>query len=220
MIFAVYKPVGPTSFDVIKQIRKITGIKKVGHAGTLDPLASGVLVVAVGRQSTKKLAQEVKKEKEYLAEIKLGEESTTYDAEGKKKKISVSEIPTIADINQAILKFQGKILQAPPLYSAVKVAGQKAYKMARKGKTIELNPREVEIKKIELLEYSWPYLKLNVTTGPGVYIRSLAHDLGKALKTGGYLSALERTRVGNFAKEQAVVIADLENFLKKNELTK
>jgi len=200
-IFAVYKPKGPTSHDVIERLRKETGIKKIGHAGTLDPLASGVLVVGVGREATKQLATIVKKEKEYLAVIKLGETSTTDDEEGQKKESPISKKPNYKEVERVVQKFEGKILQTPPAYSAVKIKGKEAYKLARRGQKPNLGPRPVEIKEIKILKYQWPYLKLKVITGPGVYIRSLARDIGRELETGAYLAELERTRVGDFRNE-------------------
>lgn len=202
-IFAVYKPKGPTSHDIINLIRKKTGIKKVGHAGTLDPLARGVLVIGVGREATKNLNQIVRKEKEYLAEIKLGQYSATDDEEGEKTKIIINHQPKRSEIIKALKLFQGQIKQTPPIFSAVKIKGQAAYRSARRGQVIKLKPRLVEIKSIRLISYSWPKLKLRVITGPGVYIRSLARDLGGSLGVGGYLSDLERIRVGDFSKDQA-----------------
>jgi len=204
MIFAIYKSKGPTSNFIVQKIKRITGIKKVGHAGTLDPLAKGVLVIGVGRASTKKLSQVVAKEKEYLATIKLGLKSTTDDEEGIKEKITVLERPNKKDIQKVIKKFEGEILQVPPIYSAIKIKGKEAYKLARKGREVQLKPRKVKVKKITLQDYKWPYFKIRVVTGPGVYIRSLARDIGQNLKTGGYLSNLERTRVGKFNRDNAL----------------
>jgi len=208
-IFAVYKPKGPTSHDIIDQLRRKTGIKKIGHAGTLDPLASGVLVVGVGREATKKLGDVVKKEKEYLAKIRLGMTSTTDDEEGEKVgrngtdyRISPTKIPKLEEIRGVVAKFKGEILQTPPIYSAIKLKGTPAYKLVRQGKTPKLEPRKVLIKEIEILKYEWPYLELRVVTGPGVYIRALARDIGEELKVGGYLTELERTRVGDFTLQR------------------
>lgn len=203
-VFAIYKPKGPTSNDVLEKLRKVTGIRKIGHAGTLDPLARGVLVVGIGREATKSLSDLVKKEKEYLAKIRLGVESTTDDEEGERKKFKVEKIPSLKDVEKVILGFKGEILQTPPVFSAVKVRGQEAYKRARRGETPELGPRKVKIKKIKILGYRWPYLELKVVTGPGVYIRALARDIGKKLDTGGYLADLERVRVGDFTKDRSV----------------
>jgi len=203
-IFAVYKPKGPTSYDIIRQIKKATGEKKVGHAGTLDPLARGVLVVAVGRNATKQLSGAVAAEKEYLATVQLGENSITDDAEGEKQKIDFNQIPTEMEVKKALNNFQGSILQTPPAFSAIKRGGVKSYKLARQGKKIDLGQRRVEVKEIELLKYVFPQVQLRVVTGSGFYVRSLARDLGEVLKTGGYLSDLERTRVGQFTKDQSL----------------
>ncbi len=210
-IIVINKPLGPTSNDVLTQIKKVLGLKKgVGHAGTLDPLASGVLVVGIGK-GTKRLQDIVKKEKEYLATIRLGMNSTTDDAEGEKEKIAVKNIPSFKEISQALTFFLGKIQQIPPRYSAIKIKGKKAYQIARAGKKIDLKPRPVEIKSIEILKYQWPYLEIKVVTGPGVYIRSLARDIGKELKTGGYIAELTRTRVGDFHIKDAVEVKDVKN---------
>lgn len=214
-IFAVYKPQGMTSHDVVNQVRKITGVKRVGHGGTLDPLATGVLVIAVGRENTRQLSTIVKKEKEYIATIKLGEESTTDDEEGVFRQAQDKNIqpPSLEHIEKVLKRFVGNIMQKPPIYSAIKVDGRAAYKSARKGQTVEMKAREVEIKDIELVSYKYPLLRLRVITGPGVYIRSLARDIGKALNTGGYLFELERTRVGEFTIQNSVRLESLEIFL-------
>lgn len=204
MIIPIYKPVGPTSFRIIAQIKKITGIKKVGHAGTLDPLAEGVLIVGVGRESTKKLFTELQKEKEYEVVIEFGKTSTTDDSEGEKTEWEVTEVPEVTKVTEALKKFVGEIWQMPPQYSAVKISGVEAYKKLRKGISVTLGKRQVLIKKIEILSYEYPYLKLKVTTGPGVYIRSLARDLGEELKVGGYVKELKRTRVGEYKIEDCL----------------
>ena len=211
-IFAVYKPKGPTSYDIIHQIKRITGEKKVGHAGTLDPLASGVLVIAVGRESTKQLAEIVAKEKEYLATIHLGATSATDDAEGPISVIARKSDSHRTDeaISSTLKTFIGKIKQTPPAYSAIKINGQRSYELARQGKQPQPKPRQVEIKDIKLISYKWPYLKIKVITGPGVYIRSLARYIGDKLGVGGYLYNLERTRVGQFTKKQCLKIEELK----------
>lgn len=205
-IFAVYKPRGMKSHDVVDFVRRQTGIKRVGHGGTLDPLAEGVLVIAVGRENTKKLESYVKGGKEYVAAIKLGQNSTTDDEDGEKQKINVIKKPEIKDVNRVIEQFIGTIKQTPPIYSSVKISGKPAHRRVRQGQKVELEPREVEIKKIELISYGYPIVKIRVQTGPGVYIRSLARDIGKKLKTGGYLRSLIRTRVGEFTAENALRI--------------
>lgn len=213
-IFGINKPKGPTSHDVVDSIRQITHIKKVGHAGTLDPLASGVLVIAVGREATKKISEIVKKEKEYIATIKLGQTSTTDDEEGEKTTTVKAQnfAPRRDDIKNIVKQFIGHIQQIPPAYSAIKVRGQTAYKLARKGKDVKLDAREVEIKEIEILEYEWPVLKLRVVTGSGVYIRSLARDIGKELGVDGYLADLVRTRIGDFTLDNSYSIGDFQNY--------
>lgn len=213
-IYPIYKPVGPTSFRIISELKKITGIKKIGHAGTLDPLAKGVLVVAIGKEFTKQIEDIVNKEKEYIALIKLGETSTTDDEEGVKMPVLSYKRPLVSEIEAIIPKFVGEIQQVPPIYSAIKMEGKRAYKMARSGKTPEMKPRSIEIKDIEIIDYDYPYLKLNVITGKGVYIRSLARDIGEELGVGGYLAGLERTRVGQFTKEDSLTVEEFKNKLK------
>ena len=202
-VFAVHKPKGPSSAAFLNELKKILGVKKIGHAGTLDPLASGILVIGIGK-GTKRLAEIVNKDKEYVATIKLGSESTTDDAEGKKRAGSVHHRPTRQEVQAALKKFIGIILQIPPVMSAVKIGGERAYKLARQGRVVHLKPRAVKVYAIELLDYSWPFVKLRLTTGPGVYVRAVARDLGRELGTLGYLADLERTRVGEFTKERAL----------------
>ena len=209
MIIAINKPVGPTSFDIVAKVRKITGIKKVGHAGTLDPLASGVLVLAVGREDTKRIGGIVAKEKEYMAEVKLGETSSTDDNEGEKTAIN-DRIPSAEEISSVINRFIGEINQVPPQFSAIKIGGQRAYKSARKGEVIEMAARPVLIKEIELLDYKYPIIKIRVVTGPGVYIRSLARDIGRELQTGASMSGLVRTRVGEFGIADALTTEEFK----------
>ncbi len=220
-VFAVYKPKGPTSNDVVQEIKKGSGVRKIGHGGTLDPLARGVLVIGVD-EGTRLLTADELKEKEYLADIKLGEYSSTDDEEGEKAPIEIANKPEIKEINATLKMFIGKISQTPPPYSAVKFQGKEAYKLARKGKEVRLSPRPAEIKEIEVLDYSWPILKLRVVTGPGVYIRSLARDIGEKLGTGGYVADLERTRVGRFEAKDTLSIEGAIDKLKgelKNRYT-
>jgi len=211
-ITPIYKPSGPTSHTIVNRVRQYTGEKKVGHAGTLDPLAEGVLVVAIGREFTKKLGVFLKKDKEYLAEIKLGQTSFTDDAEGVIAKphsksdlesIQKEELPLTKDIYNLLPQFTGEIWQVPPLYSAVKINGKPAYKSARTGRKVQLEPRKRVVKKIDLLTYSWPICKLRIVTGSGVYIRSIARDLGEELGFGGYLASLVRTRVGQYTLDES-----------------
>jgi tRNA pseudouridine55 synthase len=208
-IFAVYKDEGITSHDVVDAVRRATGQRRVGHAGTLDPCAKGVLVVGVGRGATKRLGQAAGQEKEYVTRIKLGWRSTTDDREGRIEEVSVTGIPSETQVRDALKGFEGTISQRPSVFSAVKVGGRAAYKLARARKLAELPARQVEAKEIELLRYEWPFVEVRLVTGPGFYVRSLARDLGDALGTGGYVEELERTRVGTYTKEQAVRLADL-----------
>ncbi len=205
-IYPIYKPKGITSFDVIFKLRKMTGIKKIGHAGTLDPLASGVLVVAIGREYTKQLEQLTLTDKEYEAEITLGQTSTTDDDEGEKTQFVVEEVPSENSVHHVVQSFIGEINQLPPVYSAIKVKGVPAHRRVRKGQTVDLKPRKVVIHDIEIVSFSWPLLGIKVHCGKGVYIRSLARDIGERLKVGGYLSELIRTRVGEYRLEDAVRI--------------
>lgn len=219
-IFAVYKPVGMTSHDVVNRVRRATGVKRVGHGGTLDPLAEGILVIAVGRENTKQLDKYVKGEKEYIATLQLGHESKTDDREGpihkyilkdqNEEKSNTKRIPTKNEIKDCIKKFIGKIEQTPPRYSAIKVQGKEAYKRIRKGETFEMKARIVEIKKIEVKAYEYPEIEIQVVCGSGTYIRSLARDIGSELNVGAYLLKLVRTKVGEFTLENIIKIEELK----------
>ena len=208
-IFAVYKDEGMTSHDVVDVVRRATGERRVGHAGTLDPCACGVLVVGVGRPSTKRLSSVVGTEKEYLTRVRLGWRSTSDDREGEKEEVVVAAPPTEDQVRQALASFEGVIAQRPPAFSAVKLGGRPAYKLARKKRVVDLAPRKVEAKQIELLRYEWPFADIRLVTGPGFYVRSLARDLGELLGTGGYVEHLERTRVGTYTKDKAIPLDDL-----------
>jgi len=209
-IFAVNKPAGITSHTVVSIVRRATGVKRVGHGGTLDPFAIGVLVIAVGRENTKKLSQFVKGEKEYEAEIMLGKVSTTDDPDGEITEKEVKNIPELTEIKTAVASFIGTILQTPPIYSSLKINGKPAHRRVRNGEEVVLKPRQIEIRSIEILSYKYPILNLKITTGPGVYIRAIARDLGEKLGTGGYLTALKRIRVNTFTIDQAINIEDLK----------
>lgn len=206
-VFAINKPLGITSHDVISQVRRITGEKRVGHAGTLDPLASGVLIVAVGREYTKQLDTLMTGEKEYIAEVRLGMMSTTDDEEGEKIEHDFELIPTREQIEQILQEWVGKKDQIPPIYSAIKIKGMPAHRRVRKGQDVELAARPIQIFSIEIKDYQWPVLKIKVVCGKGVYIRSLARDIGKELGVGGYLKSLIRTRVGDYKLEESIVLS-------------
>ncbi len=208
--YGIIKPKGPTSHDIIDQLRGITGVKKIGHAGTLDPMARGVLVVAIGRDYTKEISKYRKAEKEYEAKIELGKKSDTDDAEGELEATNPEEIPTKEEVENELLKFKGLITQKPPIYSAVKINGTPSYKLARQGKNPSPPPRRVEVKDIKLKEYDYPLVRIWVKTGSGVYIRSIARDLGESLSTGGILTELTRTRVGKFNLKNSIHPEDLK----------
>ncbi len=202
-IFPLYKPKGPTSRYFLNAVQKISGMKKCGHAGTLDPLAEGVLVVGCGK-GTKGLFLDRFSEKQYFGVIKLGEFSDTDDAEGKKSKVTSSCNPSVKEIEQTLIRMKGSIQQEPPLFSAIKIKGKEAYKLARQGSSFSLKKRTVTVKSIDLVSYEYPFLTLRTVTGPGVYIRSLARDIGKSLSCGGYLYNLKRERVGDFRTEDCL----------------
>lgn len=207
-IYNIYKPSGPTSHDMVDKIRKLSrnptshkatqGREKVGHAGTLDPFAEGVLIVAIGRAYTRKLGQFLKMDKTYRTTIRLGATSDTDDLTGKIMLIPNAKKVTRRQVTMAIKKFIGKIKQTPPAFSAIKIKGKKAYELARRGITPELKPRPVKIYAIKILKYRWPFLEITTKVSSGTYIRSLARDLGQALGIGGYLEKLTRTKVGRF----------------------
>jgi tRNA pseudouridine55 synthase len=234
-VFAIYKEVGMTSHDVVDAVRRLTGQKRVGHAGTLDPCAKGVLVIGVSRAATKTLGSVAGTEKEYVTRIRLGWRSTTDDREGKKEQVvpmtedrgqgtegsavfrppssvlrdpAPGAIPSEEQVRQALGRFQGVIDQRPPAFSAIKVCGRAAYKRARAGREVDLPSRKVETKEIELLRYAWPCVDVRLVTGPGFYVRSFARDLGELLGTGAYMEELERTRVGTYTKDHALRLSD------------
>lgn len=205
-ILAIYKPRGITSYDVIRVLKRIFPGEKIGHGGTLDPLAEGVLVVAVGRDATKQLHNVLNgTEKEYETTIELGKVSETDDSEGPITTFHkpISNEPTHVEISRALQEFTGDVDQVPPQYSAVKVQGKTAYKRAREGETTTLAPKKVHISSIDILSYTYPMLTIRVVCGSGVYIRSIARDLGEALQTGAYVTHLKRTRVGEFTVDTA-----------------
>lgn len=206
-IFAVYKPKGITSHDVVEKVRKLSKERRVGHGGTLDPFASGILVVAVGREYTKELGNILKNtDKVYRATIRLGARSSTDDPEGEIIENSSVKTPPRKEVASVLKQFEGEIDQLPPAFSAVKIRGKKAYELARKGITPQLRPRKVQIKNISLLHYRWPLLDIEATVSSGTYIRSLARDIGEKLGVGGYAKELERTRVGEYVLENTLRI--------------
>ena len=215
-ILLIDKPAGISSFGVVARVRRVLsqrlGVKKVkvGHTGTLDPFATGLLILLVGK-ATKRSNDFLKLDKEYIADIKLGETSTTGDPEGEITK-SYSGEPVDEDvIKKVVQSFVGEITQKVPAFSAVKINGRRAYELARKGMEVETPTRKVHIYNIEILDYSWPMLKIRTEVSSGTYIRTLGEDIGAKLGTGAYLTALRRTKIADYRVEDAVT---LEEFAK------
>lgn len=204
-IYLVNKPRGRSSFSMVAQVRRLSGIKKVGHAGTLDPQAEGLLIVLVGKEYTKQSDKFLKLDKTYEFEIKLGQNSTTGDEEGIKTTISAQK-PTKKAILSTIETFEGEIDQVPPQHSAIKIDGVRAYKSARKGEKVDIQPRKVTINSLKLLYYNYPLLVLEAEVSSGTYIRSLAEDIGKDLQTGGYCTKIVRTRIGEYDLKNAITL--------------
>jgi tRNA pseudouridine55 synthase len=207
-LILVDKPSGPTSHDVVMAARRGTGEKRVGHTGTLDPLATGLLILCVGAAT--RLSDFLRgKDKRYVARVRLGQSTDTYDAHGYARAVSRA-IPERAAVERALAKFRGRIEQKPPAFSAVKRGGRKAYEYARAGEDIELEARVIEIYSLELVEWKPPEFTLDVFCSSGTYIRSLAHDLGQALKCGAHITGLRRTASGPLDVRQAVTFDALK----------
>lgn len=197
-----------TSFDVVAKLRKLTKIKKVGHAGTLDPLATGLLLVFFGK-STKSIQEYQVREKKYTSVIKFGAVTKTYDAEAEEEFIKSTDYLTEELINENLQYFRGTILQKPPMYSAKKIKGRKLYDLARKNQIVELSPVEINIYYLNLLEFANPFAKIDIECSKGTYIRSLANDLGEKLGYGAYLYDLRRMGIGEFFVENALKIDEI-----------
>ena len=201
-LLIIDKPVGPTSHDVVARVRRAAGLKRVGHAGTLDPLASGLMLVCLG-PAARFVEYLVGLDKVYETTVRLGQATTTYDAEGDVTAERPVDV-TAGQIAAALAAFRGPIRQQPPVFSAVKQDGQPLYKRARRGEAVSAPLREVVIHALDLLDFAPPLLRLRVACSSGTYIRSLAHDLGAALGCGGHVAALRRTAVGRFILADAV----------------
>ncbi len=211
MIYNINKPENWTSFDVVKKVRSITKERKVGHAGTLDPFATGVLVIGTGAD-TKKLSQVTEAAKEYFATMELGKQTSTLDTEGEiVKTASIPKDCSVERIVEVLSSFVGDTLQTPPMFSAKKVNGKKLYELARKNIEIKRKPVPITIFSIELDELNLPYLSFSVTCAKGTYIRVLACDIAAKLETCGYLTSLTRTRIGNFDLENSMTLTEFEN---------
>ncbi|HEX7015925.1 MAG TPA: tRNA pseudouridine(55) synthase TruB [Cyclobacteriaceae bacterium] len=208
-VLLVDKPLGWTSFDVVNKIRKKLGIRKVGHAGTLDPLATGLLIICTGKM-TRQIDQYMGLDKTYTGTMVLGAESPSGDLET--EPVPVADPTALGEdqIREAARAFTGALTQIPPAHSAVKVGGTRAYQLARKGKPVALTPRSVYIHEFEITSINLPEVSFRVTCSKGTYIRSLVRDFGAHLKVGAYLSALRRTRIGDFRVEDATPVDAVE----------
>jgi tRNA pseudouridine55 synthase len=212
----VDKPSGWTSFDVVNYVRKLVARAedkkprqiKVGHTGTLDPFATGLLILLIGKDYTRRAGELSKLDKTYEVTMKLGETSSTGDPEGEITVLSAKQ-PTKKAVEATLKKFTGVIEQTPPAYSAIKVNGRRAYKLAREGKKVELKPRKVTINRLEMVDYAYPYVKLVADVSSGTYIRSLAEDMGQMLDTGSYTIELRRTRIGEWSIKNAHSLKEL-----------
>ncbi|MFW6060198.1 MAG: tRNA pseudouridine(55) synthase TruB [Phycisphaeraceae bacterium] len=204
-LLVVDKPMGLSSMDVVRRVRRAAGGVKTGHAGTLDPLATGVVICCLGR-ATKVVERLMGLAKRYETVVDLSAFTSTDDAEGEREVVEVAQVPGRGAVEAVCARFVGEIEQVPPAHSAVKVEGRRAYKAARRGEALELKARVVRVDAIEVVDYQWPRLTLRVDCGRGTYIRSLGRDIGRALGTGGYLASLRRTAVGPYTVERAVSI--------------
>jgi len=201
-ILLVDKPVGKTSFTLVGALRRILRVKKIGHAGTLDPFATGVMVMLIGREYTKLSDTFLTCDKEYIARVRLGIETDSYDCDGGITRES-PHIPSLEQIQAAIASFQGEVEQVPPMFSAKKIDGKKLYELARKGQTVERKSVKVHVE-TQFLAYDYPNLDIRVKCSKGTYIRSIAYDMGNLLGCGAHLSALQRTRSGTFLLENCI----------------
>jgi len=248
----INKPSGPTSHDIVDEVRRITGERRVGHAGTLDPFAEGLLIVLVGREETRRQAEFLNMDKVYETTFILGEERDTDDLTGKIRvgtaeplsleprsarssgslplplglrprsagtepaspprdsRVQSSAVPKITEIKKTLKKYLGEQEQLPPIYSAKKLKGKKAYELARKGEVPELKPKKVKIYELEILDYKYPELKIRTRVSSGTYIRALARDIGRELGTGAYVSELKRTQIGSYKLENAKTLEELK----------
>tara|TARA_Y100000588_G_C14168786_1_gene888157 strand:+ start:155 stop:1078 length:924 start_codon:yes stop_codon:yes gene_type:complete len=216
-VLAIAKESGPTSHDVVAKLRRIVGMRRIGHCGTLDPLATGLLVVCLGRYT--RLADLLSAgTKEYEATLMLGAVSDTYDAQGEIVPVPEAKDVAIEQIENSLVQFCGDIEQIPPAFSAVKVNGVRSYRLARRNEAVQLNARTVRINNIDVLGYSYPRLSLRIECSRGTYIRSLAADLGKALGTGALVESLSRQRIGEILLQNAFSLEQIEQAVMSDEL--
>lgn len=217
-VYLINKPLGWTSFDVVKKVRNALRIKKVGHAGTLDPLATGLLIVCAGKK-TKSIDTYQAQEKEYTGTFVLGKTTESFDLEKEVIEVADPHHLTLEEINKAVSSLTGDILQIPPMHSAIKVDGKRVYESARKGIEVKMEPRAVQVRIFEITRFELPEIDFKIVCSKGTYIRSLARDLGESLGVGAYMSALTRTRIGEFKLEDAEEVLELVEKIKaeKNE---
>jgi tRNA pseudouridine55 synthase len=218
-VLLIDKPLRWTSFDAVRKIRNLIRIKKVGHAGTLDPLASGLLIICTGK-FTKRISEFMAQEKEYTGHFILGATTPTYDLESEPVDIRSFEGITAEQVRGTTSLFTGEIMQVPPAHSAIKQDGKRVYELARQGKEVKLEPRKVTIREFEITSVELPVVHFRVICSTGTYIRSLAHDFGKALGCGAYLGSLCRTRIGDFTVKEAMSIEAFEQTVKEAQSTK
>lgn len=212
-ILLIDKPAGMTSFGVVARVRRILSERaghkiKVGHTGTLDPFATGLMILTIGSEC-RHAAEYSKKDKVYETTFELGSESSTGDPEGTITKLENDSRPRLSDIRVVLARFTGEINQTPPVFSAVKIAGRRAYRLAREGQMPVMPSRRITIHNLDLVSYDYPFLQLKAHVSSGTYIRSLAVDIGRALATGAYCVKLRRTKIGEFSVEQAISLEDL-----------
>jgi tRNA pseudouridine55 synthase len=212
-VLLIDKPLEWTSFDAVKKVRNLTRVSKVGHAGTLDPLATGLLIICTGK-FTKKINEYMAQEKEYTGTFTLGAVTPTYDLESDPIEQRPIDSITMDQLQAATVPFTGEIMQVPPAHSAIKKDGVPVYKMARKGIEVKLEPRKLTIYTFEITAFQPPLVHFRVVCSTGTYIRSLANDFGADLGCGAYLSSLRRTKIGNFSVDDALTIAQFEENLK------
>jgi tRNA pseudouridine55 synthase len=208
-VLLINKPLYWTSFDAVRKIRHLIKIKKVGHAGTLDPLATGLLIICTGK-FTKKINEYMAREKEYTGTFILGATTPTYDLESKPENFKSTENITEQQIQNKVKKFLGEVMQIPPAHSAIKIDGKRVYELARKGEEVKLEPRKIFIGEFEITKIELPVVHFRVVCSTGTYIRSLANDFGEALGCGAHLSGLCRTRIGEFKLEDSLTIEEFE----------
>jgi len=216
-VLVIDKPRGPTSMSMVNLVRRKAKKAKTGHAGTLDPLATGVLVLGIGKM-TKRLAEMMGTDKRYTTVINLSAVTDGHDAEGEPVPVDIKKIPTEDDVIQAVQSFRGEIEQVPPSLSAVKVDGRRAYAIARKGGEVAMKSRKVMVHDIQVVSFSWPLVTINIACAKGFYVRSLARDLGEVLGTGGYCTIIHRTAVGPFLIDNAIRLEQLPEWLTQEDL--